>query len=73
VYQEKLEFCLHCLFVLRYNHVCGADKLCSAATLLIFHGRPGSFSLCWFSDELLISFDPTVTSFEILLWDLQGI
>jgi hypothetical protein len=39
---------------------------------LIFQGRLGSFSFCWFSDELLTSYDPTVTSFEILLRNLQG-
>jgi hypothetical protein len=39
--------------------------------LLIFQGRLGSFSLCWFSDELLTSYYPTVTSYEILLWNLH--
>jgi hypothetical protein len=30
---RKIGILSACLFVLRYNHVCGVDKLCSAGTL----------------------------------------
>jgi hypothetical protein len=54
---RKTGVCQHYVFVLRYNNVCYADELCSAGTLLILQSSLGSFSLSWFLDAELASYD----------------
>jgi len=64
---RQLEFCLHCLFLVRYSHVCGLKNYVVLVHYYFFKVDRKAF----LSDELLTSYDPTVTSFEILLQNLQ--